>query len=264
MYTQAYQVKTVRLGEGDIRLFLKEAPRLSNERAKLFVLSFLFVLLVPVVAYILLNYSALLALYSQPSLSETPVVNIQSIAVNASSDPVQPVANPTPWPAPTITDNSLSAPALNIAAPVAWDTAFDNDKIQSLLPNSLVHFQGTAKPGQTGYVVITGHSSNYPWIKGQFNSVFAPLRKAATGMQITLNYDNHEYTYQVTKIYEVQPDDIAILNNADGSGLRLITCTPIGTSLRRLVVEGVQISPNPATNQAFVPATFSGTLPATQ
>ena len=41
-------------------------------------------------------------------------------------------------------------------------------------------------------------------------------------------------------------------------GLRLITCTPVGTSLNRLVVEAKQISPDPAGNLAYTQQNYTG------
>jgi len=139
--------------------------------------------------------------------------------------------------------------------------AFKEDVIQQLLPNGVVHFAGTAHPGEHGMVAITGHSSNYPWIKGDYNTIFATLPKTKAGEQIALQYNNQTYLYVVRSTYQVDPTNLSVLGAGKFDGLRLITCYPIGTSLRRFVVEAEQISPNPASNTAFTAATFSGTMP---
>lgn len=43
------------------------------------------------------------------------------------------------------------------------------------LKNGIVRYPGTALPGQVGNSFIFGHSSNYPWIKSEYNDVFALL-----------------------------------------------------------------------------------------
>lgn len=45
------------------------------------------------------------------------------------------------------------------------------------LQKGIVRYPGTAKPGETGNAFIFGHSSNYYWEKGDYNSVFAALDK---------------------------------------------------------------------------------------
>lgn len=149
-----------------------------------------------------------------------------------------PTPSPTPQPLP---DNNLSYQNLGISAPITWDIDYQDPKVDQLLPNSLVHFKNTAKPGQVGTVVITGHSSNYVWIKGSYNDIFAPLEKATAGDLVQISYQNKTYTYKTTKKYVIKPDQTAILKPTTGVSLRLITCTPIGTSLNRLVIEAVQI-----------------------
>jgi LPXTG-site transpeptidase (sortase) family protein len=155
----------------------------------------------------------------------------------------------------------LAVGNLGIAAPIIWDVPLIKELYTAKLLDGVIHIAGTAKPGQQGMVVISGHSSNYPWIQGSYNSVFAPLLKAQVDQTIEINYQNKQYIYKITKSYEVKPDDLTPLSDGSGNGIRLITCTPLGTSLRRLVVEGVQISPDPSTNTAFTTSSFTGTIP---
>lgn len=244
------------LRENDIRSFLVEyRPKNRFGLKIIYGLSLLFGFLA--FAYIFLNYNALLRIV-------TPVE--RTITVQQASNPVVPAPlatpTPTPEPIPSIPESTLSFSGLNISAPINWDTPFDDKLILEKLPNGIVHFQGTAKPGQKGYTVITGHSSNYPWIKGQYNSIFAPLHNAAEGQIVLINYQNREYSYKVTRVFQIKPTEVSILqHNGTGTGIRLITCTPIGTSLRRLVVEAEQISPNPENSTPFQETIFQGELP---
>lgn len=240
------------LSERDIRRFLAPTAPSSRTGFRLpkakQVLSILAVPLLLAATYGILNYNALLRMYTPVDHQDT-VLAAPSLPAPAAA--LAPEATPTPWPDPTIPENSISVAGVNIAAPINWDTELVEKTIQDKLLVGVAHLAGTAKPGQQGYVIITGHSSNYPWIKGQYNTIFAPLHKTKVGQSIIVNYQNHEYRYDITRIYEIKPDQLEVLQGGEGSGIRLITCTPVGTSLRRLVVEATQVSPNPADNVPF-------------
>ena len=137
----------------------------------------------------------------------------------------------------------VSVPTNNLIAR-DWD-ALEND-IQDSLRDGVVHYPGTAYPDQIGNVVLTGHSSYFPWDPGRFKDVFALLHQVALKDKIVVFYDQKKYIYQVDEIKVVMPDKIDVLGPTDDSRLTLITCTPIGTNEKRLIVrarliEGVLI-----------------------
>jgi sortase A len=54
--------------------------------------------------------------------------------------------------------------------------------------------------------------------------------------------DGATYTYKITQMYEAMPDDLTPLAQSyDGRHLTLITCTPPGTYLRRLIIKADMI-----------------------
>ena len=58
-----------------------------------------------------------------------------------------------------------------------------------------------------------------------------------TGDRIFVDYDGIKYTYEVKDKVEVSSEDLFILEQQySGRELKLITCVPEGTSLRRGVV----------------------------
>lgn len=109
--------------------------------------------------------------------------------------------------------------------------------IQESLQYGVIHYPGTARPGQQGNVVITGHSSYFPWDPGRFKDVFAILQEVQKGDAIILYADQKKYIYEVTTIKTVWPDAVDILKPTIENKLTLITCTPLGTNLKRLIVE---------------------------
>lgn len=108
--------------------------------------------------------------------------------------------------------------------------------IQSALQDGVVHYPGTAEPGENGNAVITGHSSYYFSDPGKFKDVFALLHQVAIGDTIIVYHNQKKYTYQVYETEVVTPDKVEVLTQAGGNRLTLITCTPVGTNLRRLIV----------------------------
>jgi len=141
--------------------------------------------------------------------------------------------------------------SLNIQTPITWEVEYINTEIQRHLQNGIVHLKDTAKPGQKGTVILTGHSSNFAWAKGDYKNIFAPLLKAELGQEININYEGHVYTYKIDQIYEVSPDRVDLINGKDKADLRLITCSPIGSNRYRLIVDATQISPDKEANTPF-------------
>lgn len=116
-------------------------------------------------------------------------------------------------------------------------------QIQDSLKDGVVHYPGTAKPGQFGNFFITGHSSYYPWDPGKFKDVFALLGKLEVGDRYYVYYDQIKYSYEVTEKFEVQPDVVDVLAQPKNKKIStLMTCTPVGTTLRRLIIRAEQIS----------------------
>lgn len=123
-----------------------------------------------------------------------------------------------------------------------WDAL--EDEMQEALKDGIVHYPGTSLPGETGNVVITGHSSYFPWDPGRFKDVFALLEDVVEGDKIVIYYDQDKYIYEVTGIEIVLPEDIEILKQTPKDKLTLITCWPVGTNLKRLVVSAKPIEVN--------------------
>jgi len=100
----------------------------------------------------------------------------------------------------------------------------------------VVHYPGTASPGQVGNVFITGHSSYYPWDPGKFKDVFAVLGQLEVGDEYFVYFGQQKFTYKVREKYEVSPDNVNVLQQPhDKKVSTLMTCTPVGTTLRRLI-----------------------------
>jgi len=111
------------------------------------------------------------------------------------------------------------------------------------LNKSLIQYPGTALPGEPGSPVIFGHSVLRQFYNPseknsrRYTSIFSKIMTLKQGDKIYLTYNNVKYTYQVQSNTEVQPTDTFILaQRHDARQLKLVTCVPEGTVLRRGVV----------------------------
>jgi len=106
------------------------------------------------------------------------------------------------------------------------------------LKNNLIQYPQTALPGQVGSAVVFGHSVLPQFFNPKsYLTIFSTLYRLKTGDEILVKYDNIDYKYLVEEMYEVQPTDLSVLEQRfDGRYFTLVTCSPPGTYLRRLVI----------------------------
>lgn len=139
--------------------------------------------------------------------------------------------------------STLVIPKINITAPIIFAKSTDDSEIHENLKYGVVHYKGTAAPGVAGNSFITGHSSNYWWEGGSYNYIFANLNKLTFGDQAKIYHNGNKYIYQVTSVKVVEANDLSVLDQTEKPTLTLMTCTPPGTSWKRLIVSFDQISP---------------------
>jgi len=137
-------------------------------------------------------------------------------------------------------------PKINVEVPVVYGvTTRDEKAIQGSLEDGVVHYAGTSFPGQIGNNVIVGHSSNNFFNGGKYKFAFVLLNRLELDDTFILNYQGTRYVYRVVTKQVVDPDDFSLIQQTDEPIATLITCDPPGTSWRRLIVQGIQISPDP-------------------
>lgn len=107
------------------------------------------------------------------------------------------------------------------------------------LSKSLIHYGGSALPGEAGNTVIFGHSVLPQFFNPtNYKTIFSTLHTLAEGEEIFINYDGIEYKYRIFEMKIVDPSDISVLEQKyDDFYLTLITCTPPGTYWKRLIVK---------------------------
>lgn len=162
---------------------------------------------------------------------------------------------------PPSTETQVIIPKINVQIPTDYSqTTTDEATIETALENGIVHYPTTARPGTQGNAAFFGHSSNNIFNKGKYKFAFVLLHLMVPGDTFYLSYDSKLYVYKVITKTVVDPSQVEVLNAVPGkaSTATLITCDPPGTSLKRLVVVGEQISPDPSGNTAATAAASLG------
>lgn len=114
----------------------------------------------------------------------------------------------------------------------AWNEA----DYQLALKNGVAHASGSATPNQNGSMFLFAHSSDVPWRMTRTNTAFFRLPRIKLGERVLIDYQGKRYTYEVSDIKEVWPHEVEAVTQAQGDQVILQTCTPVGTSLKRLLV----------------------------
>lgn len=222
--------------------------------------------LILIIGFLLLNFSA----YSKIVINkwnqfwdlksplnqlveENPIVYSKEI-LQATTDPeIQKKQIPALNLQVSPSDNRIVIPRINQNIPIVkvssenlikrdW-AALELD-LQEALRSGVVHYPGTSLPGQTGNTVITGHSSYFPWDPGRFKDVFASLHDVVVGDKLVVYYEQDKYVYEITDKKIVLPENIDVLKQTPEDKITLITCSPVGTNLKRLIVTAKPISKN--------------------
>jgi LPXTG-site transpeptidase (sortase) family protein len=188
-------------------------------------------------------FALMLLLFKLPVIISQVQYSLHKPVVSAA-----PVVNTT-VPA----ENSITIPKINVHAPVIYEPSVAEANVQKALESGVDHYGNTPAPGEKGNAVIFGHSSNDWWEPGNYKFVFVLLDKLVVGDQFSVDYNSKRYTYEVTGSKVVPPTDLSVLAPTAEPTLTLITCSPPGTSINRLIVTAKQVDPNP--NGAVAAAT---------
>lgn len=103
----------------------------------------------------------------------------------------------------------------------------------SVLRYAVGHFEETPMPGEAGNSCLSGHRS---YAFGQF---FNRLDELEIGDRLLVERNEQVYTYTVTEIFVVEPEETWVLDQTADAQITLITCTPIRIATHRLIVKGI-------------------------
>ncbi len=131
---------------------------------------------------------------------------------------------------------------IKVQSPLVWSKSDAAEDMLEDLKTGVTIYPKTGVPGQRGNAVISGHSSNYVWIKGDFNYIFKDLNELVEGDEIIIrvtqkNGQVFNYKYIVREKDVVEADNVKIFREEDTAYITLVTCWPLGTNWKRLIVK---------------------------
>ncbi|MEK7548502.1 MAG: sortase [Patescibacteria group bacterium] len=229
-------IKQIQFGEGDLAKIFRSPDKISGRRRIIgFLRSLLASALTIVVLFLGLNWPA----YYQ-RLAYNLVGAPSNFTELPATAPAQPEDDaPVPSRAP-----ELSIGKIGSRAPILYDIPYD--LVVSTLRQGVVHLEGTAKPGESGNVVLFGHSSDVPWAKSSYRTIFALIDQLAVGDRIEAIHNNTVFSYRVLDTAIVKPNAISVLDPTQQPILTLISCYPVGTTTNRIVVRALLDQPTSA------------------
>lgn len=203
---------------------------------------------IPIAAGVIVMLLFLFLQYNRILISNVEAY-ISPGSVDSQEIIVNPSANVVVGP-----ENLLIIPKINVTVPTIYDVGTDYDSQMKAMVGGVANFPivgASSRPGQIGDTVFAGHSSNDIIDVGDYKYIFAKLDKLAVGDTIYINYQSKRYIYTVTRTDIVLPTDVSrLVYPTTKPILTLVTCTPLGTALKRLLVTAEQISPDPTASVA--------------
>lgn len=155
-----------------------------------------------------------------PIISSTPSVQTQTGAPAAIESPTR-----------------IEVAKISLAAAVTNPVTTEPNALDAELLKGAVRYPTSAKLGETGNVVIFGHSSYLPIVRNGAYKAFNEIQKLAEGDSITVYSSTAAYTYRVRSVTKERADDnTAIPLSVGGKVLTLVTCNSFGAKDDRFVV----------------------------
>lgn len=140
---------------------------------------------------------------------------------------------------PASTDFGIVIPKISANAPIVAEVnPFDSAVYQYQLSKGVAHAQGTGYPNDDRTMFLFAHASGDVVTARRYNSIFYLLSKLEPTDEIIVYFNNEKYVYRVSKTLEVQPEEVSFLEDTPEADILVMTCTPPGTTWRRLLVFG--------------------------
>lgn len=142
---------------------------------------------------------------------------------------------PPPIPTPAADASALNGmklviPRLGIETSLIDARIVGHDWDISQLTTEVAHLQGTAYPGQPGNAALAGHIT----IPGSGWGPFRELESMQLGDEVAVRTrDSQVFTYRVSQVSKVDPNDVQVALPTDDTRLTLMTCTTWDTAINR-------------------------------
>lgn len=148
-----------------------------------------------------------------------------------------PISTALPSISPTAGGATLLLQSLPEPVPLVYSETLDEPRIQEYLKQGAVVLPLGKKFGEPGNSVVTAHSSGSASF-GPYRFAFARLSELEPGQEFSITTPEAMYTYKAYKKEVVWPHEVDKLPNDDRSTVTLVTCWPLWTNFKRLLVHG--------------------------
>ena len=141
----------------------------------------------------------------------------------------------------------ITISAIGIEANIVNPTTTGIEALDKELLKGAVRYPTSAKLGETGNVVLFGHSSYLPVVNNQAYKTFNGIQKLVVGDVVTVYSSNTAYTYRVRSVAKENADNnTAIQLSVDDKILTLVTCNSFGAKEDRFIVTADFVESHPA------------------
>ncbi|MCX6787073.1 MAG: sortase [Candidatus Kaiserbacteria bacterium] len=181
-----------------------------------------------------LGLSALVFLGSVSTLGQLDLLPTTTAKVEASV-PVVVSTNTEPQVVSEL-PTKIVIPAINLSTTIANPTTIDTEILDQGLLKGAVRYPTSAKLGETGNVILFGHSSYLPIVNNQAYKTFNGIQKLSAGDVIMMYSSGATYTYQVRSVEKQSANSATIPLSVAGKVLTLSTCDSFGVKTDRFVV----------------------------
>ncbi|MFH1909274.1 MAG: class D sortase [Chloroflexota bacterium] len=151
---------------------------------------------------------------AQPNEAEIPE-HLRPLVQSLANLPI-----PTRGPEQAI---RIQVPTIQVDAPVVQGDGWDQ------LKKGVGQYIGSANPGQTGNIVLSGHNDVY-------GEVFKRLDELEPGNTIIIFTINRQYVYVISDSQIVEPTQVEVMAPTSDPTLTLISCYPYLIDNKRIVV----------------------------
>ena len=158
----------------------------------------------------------------------------RSLTVQFRATPVV-VPPPEQTAQPTAHTSTLSFNQLPEPLPLVYSDTLEEARLQEYLKEGAVVLPLGTSFGEPGNVVVTAHSSGTEAF-GPYRFAFAKLGELEEGQEFKISTPTATYTYQVYGKEIVWPHQVDKLPNDNRSTVTLVTCWPLWTNFKRLLV----------------------------
>jgi len=133
------------------------------------------------------------------------------------------------------TTSHITFDQLESPLPLVYSDTLEEEQLQEYLKEGAVVLPLGTSFGDPGNVVVTAHSSGTAAF-GPYRFAFAKLGELEPGQEFKITTPTASYTYRAYKKEVVWPHQVDKLPSDDRSTVTLVTCWPLWTNFKRLLV----------------------------